>query len=275
MVVPKIVGWSEEEAIMVQVDVFWSYGLGSSFALAASRQLAEEKRHGRGVLESPYFTKTVLFLAVLFAPSGAWLLWAFPSWETMHAGTRDLPAWLVSAFAATNVTQGALGFFVVAALAARRRLWSAWLHWFVAYFAMFFILVHGWDGRGYQRFFSFTRADFLAWHGDWIGWLTSPVAFTLYGMGVVLVPTILYLTASWITAAEEPSARRSKLVVALLGLTVVFGCGLGSAILCSLAIHALGWIAGSLIFAAVLWLIALRPGGIYRRLFALLFPSAD
>jgi hypothetical protein len=260
---------------MVQVDVFWSYGLGSSFALAASRQLADERRQGKTVWESPFFAKTLLFLAGLFAPSGAWLLWSFPSWETMHAGSRELPGWLVSAFAATNVTQGALGFAIVAALVAKKRLWTAWLHWFFAYFSMFFILVHGWDGKGYQRFFSYTRADFLAWHGDWTSWLTSPVALTLYGMGVVLVPTILYLMAAWITAAEAPGARRGKWPVALLCLAMVFVCGLGSAILASLAIHALGWIAGPIGFAGGLWALALRRGGLYRRMFQLLFPAAE
>ena len=50
--------------------------------------------------------------AALFVPSGVWLLWRFPSWETMHAGDRSLPAWLVAAFVATNATQGVLGFLV-------------------------------------------------------------------------------------------------------------------------------------------------------------------
>ena len=64
---------------MVQVDVFWSYGLGSSFALAAGKQLAAERAAKKGLLDSPYFSKTLLFLSTLFAPSGAWLLWSFPS----------------------------------------------------------------------------------------------------------------------------------------------------------------------------------------------------
>ncbi len=258
---------------MVQVDVFWSYGLGSSFALAAARQLADEQRRGKKVWDSPYFSKTLLFLAALFAPSGAWLLWSFPSWETMHAGGRDLPGWLVSAFAATNVTQGAIAFAVVALLVSRRQLWHAWLHFYFAYFAMFFILVHGWDGRGYQRFFSYTRGDFLAWHGDWVAWLSSPVALTLYGMGVVLVPAILYINAAWITDGEEPASRRSKLPVALLCLATVFGCCLGSAIVASLLVHALGWLAGSAAFAVVLWAGALRRGGLFRRVFRLQFPQ--
>ena len=55
---------------MVQVDVFWSYGLGSSFALAASKQLAAERAAKKGLLDSPYFSKTLLFLSIVFAPSG-------------------------------------------------------------------------------------------------------------------------------------------------------------------------------------------------------------
>ena len=259
---------------MVQVDVFWSYGLGSSFALAASKQLAAERAAKRGLLDSPYFAKTLLFLAALFAPSGAWLLWSFPSWETMHAGTRALPGWLVAGFAATNVTQGALGFAIVYALAARKRLWAAWLHWFFAYFAMFFILVHGWDGHGYQRFFSATRADFLAWHGDWTAWLGSPVALTLSGRGAVLVPIILVTMSRWITANDSPNAPRPKLLVALVCLFVVLGAALGSAIAASLCIHALGWIAGALVFAVALYLVALRPGGLFRGLCRALFPTA-
>ena len=259
---------------MVQVDVFWSYGLGSSFALAASKQLAAEHAAKKRLFDSPYFTKTLLFLSVLFAPSGAWLLWSFPSWETMHAGSRELPGWLVAAFAATNVTQGALGFAIVYLLAVRNKLWAAWLHWFFAYFAMFFILVHGWDGHGYQRFFSYTRADFLAWHGAWIAWLTSPVALTLYGMGVVLVPTILYTMSRWLTERDAPGARRAKLPLAFVCLFVVLGAALGSAIAASLCIHALGWIPGTLAFAVALYAVALRPNGLFRPLCRILLPTA-
>ena len=259
---------------MVQVDVFWSYGLGSSFALAASRSSPGSAPRTGASSTAPTSPRRCSSSRCSFAPSGAWLLWSFPSWETMHAGTRELPGWLVAAFAATNVTQGALGFAVVYLLVARNRLWAAWLHWFFAYFAMFFILVHGWDGRGYQRFFSSTRADFLAWHGAFAAWLTSPVALTLYGMGAVLVPTILVTMSRWITAGDSPNAPRPKLAIALVCLFVVLGAALGSAIAASLCIHALGWIAGALVFAAALYLVALRPRGLFRGLLRVLFPTA-
>src|SRR3954464_173517 len=73
---------------MVQVDVFWSYGLGASMGLAAGRQLVSGPRD---LMSNPFFLKTVLFAALVFAPSGAYLLWAFPDWETMQAGSRRPP----------------------------------------------------------------------------------------------------------------------------------------------------------------------------------------
>ena len=123
---------------MVEVDVFWSYGIGASFALGAFRQLRKtqaerdpgEKRCGakevlrlRRVIQeiekgdSPafdnqYFMKTLLFLSLLFVPSGANLLWSNPNWETMQVGSYEtIPGWLVSAFTITNVTQGILGYW--------------------------------------------------------------------------------------------------------------------------------------------------------------------
>lgn len=291
---------------MVQVDVFWSYGIGSTFAVAASRQLltahARAPRRaaasgvgafnrvggGRaggaprdgGAFDSKFFLRTVLYLALLFAPSGIWLLWAFPSWETMHAGGRDLPAWLVAAFAITNVTQGILGFWVAHRLIVRGRTYAAYLNIVLAYFAMFFVLVHGWDGTGYQRFFSATREDFLGWGRTPIAsWFTSDVALTLYGMGVFLVPVMLGWVSAWIRdgyayadPVREAGLRAPRpAALSLAFLAVVFGAGLGSAILASVLIHQLGWLLGAGIFAAAAWWLTTGEHApcraLYRRLF--------
>ena len=77
-----------------------------------------DARAVRRLLDDRRLTATVLFLGCVFVPSGVWLLWRFTSWETMHAaaGPADLPAWLVAAFALTNVTQGVLGYMVTRAL---------------------------------------------------------------------------------------------------------------------------------------------------------------
>jgi hypothetical protein len=276
---------------VVQVDVFWAYGIGSAFALAASHQLAARERTddpedvaapARGewaesgwkrTWSNPYLLVAALFCAVLFAPSGAYLLWEFPSWETMHAGDRDLPAWLVTLFAVTNTTQGVLGFLVTQWLIRRGRAFTAYLQAAGAYFGMFFILVHGWDGKGYQRFFSATHQDFLNWDGDWTAWLTSDVAIALYVMGVFLLPPMFALYGAWLaegrriggSAAQPRLPKQLVLPLAIAGIAFV---PLGAAIATSLLIHQIGWIAGSVIAVAVLWLLALRHGSPTRRALA-------
>ena len=73
---------------MVQVDVFWSYGLASGLALAAGKNLKK--------VEDPwvnkYFLGILIWISVFFAPSGIYLLWNFPGWETMFVAEthRDI-----------------------------------------------------------------------------------------------------------------------------------------------------------------------------------------
>lgn len=304
---------------MVQVDVFWSYAIGAGFAMAAARQLrvlrpwsgsgirgashspsptgalqsvnasaAERPPGGAGFssfpglaewLENGFFTRAVLFLALIFAPSGLYLLWNFTSWETMHAGDRSMPAWLVTLFAITNVTQGMLGFVTAARFIRSDRPYLAYLQFIAGYLGMFFILVHGWDGTGYQRFFSPTREAFLD-HWTWstaAQWLSSDVALTLYGMGVILLPVMLGMMARWIrdgvgletggaglaSRAGAPSLTRSTVLV----LVSALGGALGSAIVASLLIHQLGWLVGALTAGVVIGGLGVRPGGYFHRLF--------
>ncbi len=267
---------------MVQVDVFWSYALGAGFAVAASRQLAaraERKPKVLGdLLENSYFTKTLLFIALLFAPSGIWLLWEYTSWETMHAGTRDLPVWLCALFSITHVTQAIAGFVVAYWLIRRGRTYLAYLQIVLGYFGMFFILVHGWDGIGYQRFFSPTRADLDGWTWSTAGtWLTSDVALTLYGMGVVMLPFLFGMIGRWI---HDGLAEPSKLVPVRPGaeslspvvpvvhfLLSVFVATLGSAIVASLLVHALGWALGAVVAIALITVLGLRRGGFFHWLY--------
>ena len=81
---------------MVQVDVFWSYGLASGLALASSKQKASHP------FRNPGMVWTLLWFGLAFAPSGMYLLWAFPSWETMFVaqGHQHIPPWIVALFAA-------------------------------------------------------------------------------------------------------------------------------------------------------------------------------
>ena len=269
---------------MVQVDVFWAYGIGASFAVAAARQIKKKKEKDgaapsdnetKGPFYTPYFMTTLLYLSLLFAPSGAYLLWAFTSWETMHVGDKNLPAWLVSLFTMTNVTQGILGFYVAYALIQRDKIYRAYLHFLGAYFFMFFILVHGWDGTGYQRFFSETRADFLNWKTENIRhWLTCPVALTLDAMGILIIPGIVLPASRWLMDGyrEENGGAMNvaRWKLGLRFLAPIFFGSLFSAIAASLFIHKLGWLLGCALFAVVVYFAGIRRGGLfyffYRRL---------
>jgi hypothetical protein len=255
---------------MVQVDVFWSYALGAGFAIAHAHQLDAERKAGRSAFDHRSFRDTILFLACIFVPSGAYLVWAFPSWETMHVGDKDMPAWLITAFSLTNVTQGLLGFAVVNWLLARGKEYLAYLQWVLGYFAMFFILVHGWDGTGYIRFFSETKEQIPSWTWSTAGeWVACPVAIALYVMGVFLMPAMLHLMGSGVEkglalAGYEPKSRHLvSFSVVAMSLTGV----LGSAILASVSIRVLGPWLGVPAFAVIAYAVALRRGGIFYRHF--------
>jgi hypothetical protein len=262
---------------MVQVDVFWSYGIGAGLGLAAGRQVLARREKPADAREAdPYLMKTLLFLALVFAPSGLYLVWEFTSWETMHAGTRAMPAWLVCLFAITNVTQGLLAYVVVGRLLRAGRPYLAYLQVVAAYFAMFFVLVHGWDGKGYQRFFSPTHADFLAWNGDWSSWFTSDVALTLAAMGVVLVPLLVGMQVSWLRegyrlAGIEPLAPAR---IAALVLAPVFVGGLGLAVAAALLVNTLGAPLGVTV-AIVVVAAALAPRGPLHALYRSLWRSSS
>jgi MFS family permease len=240
---------------MVQVDVFWSYGIGAGFALAAANQLRKREPG-----PDPYLATTVIYAAAVFAPSGAWLLWQFTSWETMHAGTyASVPGWLVALFTATNTTQAIVGYLVTRWLLRRDRLRLACLQLVAAYFAMFFVLVHGWDGTGYQRFFSATAADFAAWDPDRVwSWFGSDVALTLYGMGFVLIPLLFGIAVRWHVAARGTGTGARFVALLLAG---ILGLGLGGAVIASLLVHALGWIGGAAAFALLAALVVAPPRG--------------
>ncbi len=331
---------------MVQVDVFWSYGIGASFALAAFRQLrklkveneisrwklgwkkdpaaleevcaegteeqrereqsalaellAELKENGfkpgrldlkqvarfhrivKGWMDrhsdafhNEYFLKTLLFLAILFVPSGSVLLWSNPNWETMQVGSYEtIPAWLVGIFTTTNITQGVLGFWATYRDIMKGRYYRAAMHAMLAYMGFFFILANGWDNKGYQRFFSANREAFENWKWTNVfGWLKSDVVRILLTYGVAFIPLMYYWVCKWLIEGYDLQAGKEgeadlferipeALRPALYASIAIFGAALGSAILATVLIHNLGWVKGLAIYAAVCgWLLSpLGPG---------------
>lgn len=278
---------------MVQVDVFWSYAIGAGFAAAATRQLKDEPK----TFQNPYYHRTLLYLATLFAPSGVVLLWMFTGWETMYVWNRDtLPFWLVPFFCITNVTQGILGFRVTHRLIRKGKWFWANMQWVLGYMAMFFILIHGWDGTGYWRFFTFNPTGAVGWiirpeeaqllsQGflPWMimKWLVSPVAITLYVMGVIMLPVMLVWLGKWVTEGyrlgpvsdREAADRMKKGDIVKAVLRIILLEVIGAVIVWSLMIRLFswlfgagaGWILGSGIFLAAFWKLAVAPGGFLRK----------
>ncbi len=283
---------------MVQADLFFAYAIGAGLAFAAARQLlkrssdlgdSEETQNddevggstqtdrGTRFWGNPYLLKTVLYLSLLFVPSVIYLLWAFPSWETMYVGDRSMPAWLIATFMITMMGLGILGFWIVERLLVRGRGYLAYLQVVASYFVMFFILVHGWDGRGYQRLLSVSEQDFTSWSTSTITpWLTSDIALTLLVMGAVLVPVLLWMQFRWFaqgsllaSAGSERSSGSAYRFLAIM-LTTILVVSLGSSVVASLSIHLLGWFIGLAAFFVFAWFVVLRPRGLagwlYERL---------
>lgn len=233
---------------MVQVDVCWGYAWGASLAVAAGKPLAQAKRP----FETRHFVATVLFLALSWAPTGMLLLLRHPSWETMQAaGTlADMSEWLILAFGFTNVTQGILGFWVGQRLLAKGKDRLATLNWISGYFGMFFILLYGWDGLGYDRFLydrdmipgspawqagAGTAGGALAAIRRFFG---STVAMTLYTDGVLLLPPFFWLAIRW---TRERGEATSALRVVIRYLGGVFLVGFAAAACCALTVRLVGY----------------------------------
>jgi len=260
---------------VVQVDVFWSYALGASMASAAFRQLEPVEKPST----SPFFVKNLLYLSCLFAPSGIYLLWNFPGWETMFVFDRNLWGWLVAAFAITNVTQGILGFYVSYWLLRRGRVYLANLQWVLGYFCMFFILVHGWDGTGFRRFLYGGTID--QWRAGveipMYKFLWSDVALTLYGMGLILLPVLFWIIARWLregytlageALAEKKLPNADEIIKRFLFSVLVLT--LGAAIVASILIHLLGWLWGFVAFIPLAFVVLFRRDGLVHKQIAAL-----
>ena len=263
---------------MVQVDVFWSFAVGAGFAACASRQLEKEETP----FESRSFVKNLLWLSIFFVPSGAILLWGFPRWETMQVGNYDtIPAWLVGLFCGTNITQGLLGYYIAYKLIRKGKTYAANIMWMLGYFGMFFILIHGWDGTGYKRFFYCATkwsGDIIPWSPDTFSllsplvWMVSPVAITLLLMGIVLLPFLFFWMNALLTegeAMERSNGKQYEVVpLNMLDFTKVAVIGvIGCAIVSSILIHLTGWILGTGIFVTAAWFFLLKEGGMIYNMF--------
>jgi len=227
---------------MIQVDLFWVYAIGAMFAFSAFNQV--KKDEGKWY-ESKYFLFTILYLSVFFVTTASWLLWEFPHWESMHVfSSRNDVLTVVAVFAAaTNILMGILGYYVTYYLIKKSKYQWAVLQTIIGYFIMFFILSYGWDGTGAQRFFwdvnqkgGFFQVNQFV---DIIGFTYSSVAITLYIMGFIVLPPMIYFPLKWLfkgyqeNDAIRDKAPKNKLGVLAIVLFGILGMGLVGAVLAS------------------------------------------
>lgn len=210
---------------MIQVDVFWSFAMGAQFAICAYSRLAKEP----SAFQNSYFVYTVLFLSLIFGPSGAYLLWAFTGWETMFMLDRDMDPLLPTLFSVTNVSQGVLAFYIIYRLAQSSPIASPFIHLFyiVPYALMFGIL-----GFGYDRFlYSGSIPQFNANLAlPVLDFFSCPVFYTLLLMSIFVLPGIFYPVLFWSpTSGASRQYGKWNLIGILIGFWMVL-IGLGSLI---------------------------------------------
>lgn len=239
---------------MVQVDVVWAYAFGSGFAACAARQLEKEETP----FNNKWYTFTLLFLSILFAPSGVYLLWQFVQWETMQVARTftDLPAWLVCGFAVTNITQGILGFYIAYLFIKKKNYYAAHLNWMWAWILFWFILVCGWDCTGYQRFlYDASVHNGALWEpGKLMGihfFWKSNVWWTLVVMALFFAPMLVYAVIKFIPEGvkNDPTLSIDQRPNPLFLLLYLFGTQwvlcLGLAIVAALMVMTFRDVTGS------------------------------
>ncbi|KAI9138376.1 hypothetical protein BKA69DRAFT_1177426, partial [Paraphysoderma sedebokerense] len=188
---------------MIQIDIFWSFAFGAMFAAFAYNTLSEHYKFLRSkekvktkltyeeIFVNKIFFDLLIFMSFLFIPSGVYLLWAFPTWESMLLlKDKDTThAIIPTLFTFSNAFMATLGFYVTARKIEKtppNESEKVHFYWITAYTIFTAIL-----GMGYNRFI------FIGTYDDWISGKTNTLAEffqsevfnTLLAMATFFVPT--------------------------------------------------------------------------------------
>lgn len=274
--------------IPVQAAPLWAYGIGATFAVAAGRQLQwwERSVRGEGVrtrsrAADPYLALTVLYAALLLAPTGVYLLWLNPAWATMHVARDHGGIWAGFAlFQSGSVVVGALLGFLAARLfvLVGAGYWG-YLQAVAGYFLLFFTLVHGWDGSGYRRLLSADPRAYADWSTDSVvnhclDFATSGTFLSLLVFGTAVIGTMLLAEIGWLAEGWRlPGAAADLKVPRVLAVVIagagVYGLPFAGALGASVLVRLLGWWAGAALFAGAAGLVLLPARSPVRRLYGL------
>ncbi|MCS7143919.1 MAG: hypothetical protein NZ879_02735 [Archaeoglobaceae archaeon] len=218
---------------MLQVDVFWVYGIGAMFATAAAKQLKSSK----SMLETKYFSALLIYLSLIFVPEAIWLTWSFPHWETMHVYSKltDIPTAVVVTFVILDFLIAMIGFWVAYKLIMAGREYLAHVQWFIGYLAFFFVLTNGWDCLAWQRFSWDPTVTGELWAPGktmLLDFAKSNVAMTLYAMAVPTLVPLLVGGYIWLRNGNKLAGLSDKQArsQALRGM-IVYGIGVAIALI--------------------------------------------
>jgi len=257
---------------MLQVDVFWVYGIGAMFATAAAKQLKGSK----SMLETKYFSTLLVYMCLIFVPEAIWLTWSFPHWESMHvySSLTDIPTPVVVTFIILDFLIAMIGFGIAYRLIIAGKEYLAHVQWFVGYLAFFFVLTNGWDCLAWQRFSWDPTVTGSLWAPGktmLLDFATSNVAITLYAMAI---PTLIPLFVGgyiWLRNGFKSAGLSNATSQALKGIIAYL---IGVAI--TLIVAGVATVAGSyvanlclataLITAIVLAFILLVRGSLFHRI---------
>lgn len=274
--------------IPVQAAPLWAYGIGATFAVAAGRQLQwwERSVRGEGVrtrsrAANPYLALTLLHAALLLAPTGVYVLWQNPAWSTMHVARGHDGVWAGFAlFQVASVVVGALLGFLAARLfvLVGDGYWG-YLQAVAGYFLLFFTLIHGWDGTGYERLLSADPAAFADWSAK--GVVNGALAFATSGtflavlifgtavIGTMLLAEIGWLVEGWRLPGAAADLKVPRVIAVAIAGAGVYGLPFAGAVGASVLVRLLGWWAGLGVFALVAGVVLLPARSPVRTLYGL------
>ncbi|KAG0370863.1 hypothetical protein BGZ54_003289 [Gamsiella multidivaricata] len=214
---------------MIEVDVFWSFSFGAVFAASAAGSL----KNTDTPWYTPSFVYTLLFLSLIFAPSGLYLLWDNPGWESMFVlgDKNEIHAILPTVFAFTNVLLGIIGYYITYRAIRKHR------HEPQLNMSVFMPMIHAYTifcailGLGYNRFMY--PSDYVAWRAGIVypltTFFTSRILFTLLAMGVVLLPAAYIPCYVWlknetlVTPGDKSRLLNASLYYIIQGMVAVTG----------------------------------------------------
>lgn len=214
---------------MIEIDTFFAFGVGAGFAAFAGDLLKYQPWD-----TNQYFMYTLLFQSLIFAPSGIYLIWAFPGWETMYLFTSkdEMKPLLPTLFCFSNIFLCILGFYINQGLIKKGQGGQAHAVWFYSYIIMFTVV-----GFGYRRFLYSGTGD--EWSQDQenknhapiedliFDFLWSNIFKTLVAMSAILFPALFGPQLKWFWRSGKKYSDQVKLWNDFISYWIV-GLSLGS-----------------------------------------------